>query len=506
MRNEDRRKESLWLWQAGAALLAAAGFVLLADSGPAGRIWAGWLFLAAAVLLLAGASRLRDRVIRPLEQLYQALSGSAPMDQLVQQAQEVPGLPGAVMEVAAGRIGEAERRMEQLQATADRQAQQTVRRQLTEELCRSALPQVLRDSPATAAFSLAGRVEEGQALSCTFYDYFFIDPGLLCIMVGQVPGDGITEALYMVVAQTTIRSRLRMGRSLVETMADVNTQLYDQGAKQSLCVLVGTLNTANGMFTYVNAGGALPLLMRNGERYEWLEAPVYAAIGMNENVSYRSQQLRLRQGDCLFLQTAGLGQTPGENGVPFQKQELRAVLNRSRSRAQAPEEILQFTADEAAAYCQRDEDRVGYAALMLEYRKGDKELAHCQVPAVPASAGEVTAFLKKRFEDNSIQRRAYARVAVMVDELFALCCRKCKEGGMVTVECGIAPDGQSVTVRMSAPLQGVNPVEDVQEGTEASAVEFIEDQTEYLIFKKGEEQDTVTAVCFLEEEPAAALV
>ena len=140
MRNEDRRKESLWLWQAGAALLAAAGFVLLADSGPAGRIWAGWLFLAAAVLLLAGASRLRDRVIRPLEQLYQALSGSAPMDQLVQQAQEVPGLPGAVMEVAAGRIGEAERRMEQLQATADRQAQQTVRRQLTEELCRSACP------------------------------------------------------------------------------------------------------------------------------------------------------------------------------------------------------------------------------------------------------------------------------------------------------------------------------------------------------------------------------
>ena len=42
------------------------------------------------------------------------------------------------------------------------------------------------------------------------------------------------------------------------------------------------------------------------------------------------------------------------------------MLNRSRSRTQAPEEILQFTADEAAAYCQRDEDRVGYAALMLE--------------------------------------------------------------------------------------------------------------------------------------------
>ena len=235
MRNEDRRKESLWLWQAGAALLAAAGFRAAGGtSGPAGRIWAGWLFLAGGSAPAGrGQPPAGPRVIRPLEQLYQALSGQrAPMDQLVQQAQEVPGLPGAVMEVGCGAgSGEAERRMEQLQATADRQAQQTVRRQLTEELCRSALPQVLRDSPATAAFSLAGRVEEGQALSCTFYDYFFIDPGLLCIMVGQVPGDGITEALYMVVAQTTIRSRLRMGRSLVETMADVNTQLYDQGGQ-----------------------------------------------------------------------------------------------------------------------------------------------------------------------------------------------------------------------------------------------------------------------------------
>ena len=134
----------------------------------------------------------------------------------------------------------------------------------------------------------------------------------------------------------------------------------------------------------------------------------------------------------MFLQTAGLGQTPGENGVPFQKQELRAVLNRSRSNS--PD-----AGGDPAVHRRRGcgllpagrEDRVGYAALMLEYRKGDKELAHCQVPAVPASAGEVTAFLKKRFEDNSIQRRAYARVAVMVDELFALCCRKCKEGGMV---------------------------------------------------------------------------
>lgn len=490
-----------YLWGGAAVLAALAGLAVLAwGDGTSGRYLAGGLLLAAVLLLCGGAVSFLRRYVRPLKALEQLLGGDQDPETFRRQAATLPGLPGAVAEAAADRMEDLQRQLEETRNNAGIQAEQRFRREMTEELCRSALPQVLRESPATAAFALAGLVEMAATPSCTFYDYFFIDPGLLCVMVGQVPGGGISEALYMVVAQTTIRSRLRMGRSLVETMADVNVQLYDQGTQQSLCALVATLNTANGAFTYVNAGGALPLLMRNGERYEWLEAPVYAALGMNENVSYRAQSLRLRQGDHLLLQTAGLGEIRSGSGVLFGDQELRAVLNRSRSKTQTPEEILRFTADEAAAWCRRDADRVGYAALMLEYRKGDKELAHCDVPAVPAAAGEVTEFLKKRFEDNGIQRRHYARVAVLVDEMFALCCRCCGSGDTVMVECGIAPDGQSATIRMSAPLGGRNPMEISDDAVTTASADFIRGQVDYLTFKAGEERDTLTAVCFLEGE------
>ena len=88
-------------------------------------------------------------------------------------------------------------------------------------------------------------------------------------------------------------------------MADVNAQLYDLGNQYCLNALVATLGTADGRFTYVNAGQQ-PLLMRNEDRYEWLDAPVYAPLGMNQNVSYRSMELAFKQGDRIFLHTADL--------------------------------------------------------------------------------------------------------------------------------------------------------------------------------------------------------
>lgn len=337
---------------------------------------------------------------------------------------------------------DVDRLLARARAETRERTEQAVRRDLAEEIGRSALPQVLPDYPSRENFEICGLVSPGYEASCCFYDYFYIDPGLLCASIGQVPGGGVPEALYMVVAQTTVRSRLRQGRSLAETMADVNAQLYDLGSRQPFNALVGTLNTADGRFYYINAGQAIPLLMRNEGRCEWLETPVYAPLGMNENVAYRTMDLRLKQGD-----------------------------------------------------------RLGYGALLLEFQKGDKELAHCEVPGQPEYAREVSQFLKKQFLDNGISQRHGARTMVVVDEIFALCCRHAAaEGSTVMVECGIAPDAQMVNIRVAAMLGGASPLEDAAQGPDMEAAGFIQEQADYVTFKPGGtggERDTLTVVCFL---------
>lgn len=376
------------------------------------------------------------------------------------------------------------------------QTEQRTRQSMAEEICCSTLPQRLPNLPSRAHFEVNGLTVRGTTENCQFYDYFYIDPGLLCIVIGETPGKDVAQAMYMVIAQTTIRSRLRQGRSLEETMGDVNAQLYDLGSPFCLNALVGTLNTADGKFIYVNAGQQRPLLMRNENWYEWLDTPVYAPLGMNEHVVYRAMELRLRQGDRIFLHTMGLDERCGCDQPAYAEQQMRIDLNLTRGDNTDGVQILNQIRQAAEHYCATS--HLGYAMLTLLYCKGEKELAHCNVSAQPTYATEVAAFLKKQFEDNAIAPRYYAKQAVLVDEVFALCCRNAMQGSSIMVECGVAPDAQMVNIRMTAILGGINPLEQKKDSPAQSAVDFVQQNTDYITFQSGEEQDTITMVCFLE--------
>ncbi len=455
------------------------------------------LILTAAIIMIAWwANDISNEISEPLKALRDICEGGKrnAIHALNNREDELGALAQAVVELAL----RTDERLEKACAVAAAEAEARARRGMSEEICESALPQVLPDIPSRTSFEINGLVEGGTRKDCQFYDYFFIDPGLLCVMLGETPGSGVAEALYMVVAQTTIRSRLRLGRSLEETMTDVNRQLYDLGSRLCLNAFVATLSTADGRLTYVNAGGQKPLFMKNEDRYEWLDSPVYAPLGMNENVLYRSVELRLKQGDRVFMHTAGLGALTDWDEKPYGSQRLQADLNVSRGKNLENDGLLKFISEQALAYCDGTNKNCGFAMLSLLFCKGDKELAHCDVPALAEFVPEVTGFLKKQFDENGIGKRHYAKEAVIVEEVFALCCRKAEPESRVMVECGVAPDGQMVNIRVTAMLGGVNPIETAGEGMSGNAADFIQENADFITFKPGEERDTITLVCFLE--------
>lgn len=488
------------LWGLGLATASSWCALIWSTSGRAGQLpgWVTGLLLCFAVLLPVLFAVLRRGVFQNLDELTDTVAhwGDTEPEALRARLEALRGPAGELGDVLYENITKLEDRLANIRQEVRTETEREVQGEIARGICESALPNILQDYPSRGNFEVAGLIHEGKALSCTFYDYFYIDPGLLCIAIGQMPDGSVPDALFMVVAQTTIRSRLRQGHSLAETMAEVNTQLYDLGESRSVNALVGTLNTSDGRFNYVNAGGQVPMLMKNEQDYEWLKAPVYAPLGLNQNVSYRTMDIRLRQGDRLFLYTEGLGAAANSDGAEFREQSLRTALNLSRTKSGEPAQTLTFLSDEAEAYCDSREGCPGYASVLLEFRKGDRELAHCKVINIPEQAPEVMDFLKERFSENGIQRRNYVRFAVLADEMFSLCCRKAVQGSLVTVECGVAPDGQSVTLRFVAQLQGFDPLAAEGDDPAGQAASFINEHVDYATFKSNPEGDVVTLVCF----------
>ena len=285
-----------------------------------------------------------------------------------------------------------------------------------------------------------------------------------------------------------------MGRSLTAAMSDVNAQLYELGGRDSVNAFVCVLSTVNGRFSFVNAGGTLPLLMRSEERYEWLNTPVYDPLGANESVSYRSEIMRLSQGDRLFIYTSELGEMKNSSGELFRDTELLPVLNRSRNQCRSTEELLSFVQDEASAFCESSDDVLSYVAIALEYVKGNRDFVFTLVRSVPEEAPLVTEFMRKTLEEGRIEPKDRAKHILLADEMFTLCCRACGTDTDVKIECAIKPEENILHLRMFAPMGGKDPLDLGGDDSGGAAANYIRTHTKRASFEAGVGRDMLEII------------
>ena len=453
--------------------------------------------LLTAGYLAFGVWYLWRKVYRPLQRLERLSERWTELDDPVGEALSLPGMIGGVAKSIEGRMEELDRSAAALRQTNTESSESNIRAGLLADICRSTLPRILAQSEDAPKFALSGTLESPGRSACCLYDYFFLQPELLCLIIGEVPGEEIADAIFLTSAQTTLRNRLRTDASLEAAVNSANAQLFDLGGRRSFRALVGTLDLKSGRFLYVNAGGPQPMIMRRSQgRYTLLEYPAYDPMGLIQEVSYRPAEVRLRQGDRLFFGTSGLGGAKNKAGVSFGGHGLRTALNRSVKIASEPSEILRHVADEAAAWIGPQSPLPGFSAMLLEYLWSRTDLPSCDLPGVPESAPQLMEFLRKQCQENGVQGRNYTRLSVMAEELFSLCCRY--SGGMVRTECSVTPDGGCANIRMSADMGGRNPLEGAEDMASENAADFIFAHADYTQFQSENGEDSVTMVCFME--------
>ena len=375
---------------------------------------------------------------------------------------------------------------------------------LANDLKMAVLPRQLPQREREYPFQVQGLICQGEGLTCCFYDYFLLPLNRLCVIIGETRGRGVHELLFTAMAQAAIKSRLLSDLTLAETMTSANRQIYDMGGDMELYVLAGILDGATGCFSYVNAGQRPPLIMRDQERYDWVDAFPSAPLGQSENVAYQVMELRLRQGNRLFFRTGERDAPYGRNVGDSVDEQIRLFLNEKNVRQADLEQQLQLISDAVDSYASQSGRTEGSAMLALEYCRRDKAQAHCVLTADASSAAQLKTFLRGQMHANGIAGHQAEHIVVLGDELLALCARKSHSDDRFLAECAV--QNERVTLRIRGDLGARDPLTDQPEGPGRQAVDYWRRSCEDLFFEHSSSMDTVTLVTRLSPDDTGALV
>jgi len=159
------------------------------------------------------------------------------------------------------------------------------------------LPKIFPPFPDRSEFDIYATIEPAKEVGGDFYDFFFIDDDHLYFVIGDVSGKGVPASLFMAVTKTLIKAKTGRDMPPDEILTRVNKELCaDNDSNMFVTIFCGVLNTRTGEVFYSNGGHNLPYLIYSHGGVEPLENTGGMALGIMEDVKYRTRKITLRTG------------------------------------------------------------------------------------------------------------------------------------------------------------------------------------------------------------------
>ncbi len=201
------------------------------------------------------------------------------------------------------------------------------------QLQMSMVPTTFPQSTARRPIEIFAMMEPAREVGGDLYDFYDLDDGTLCFLIGDVSGKGVASALFMARTKNVIRlvSRLLRGADgSAPTPADIVTAVnrelcQDNTGMMFVTLFFGKLDPQTGDLRFTNAGHNPPYhLNGNGP------APVTACkgrpLGVRDNSAYQTGRLTLAPGEEIYLYTDGVTEAANRNDEFFAEERLEAVL------------------------------------------------------------------------------------------------------------------------------------------------------------------------------------
>ena len=280
-----------------------------------------------------------------------------------------------------------------------------------------------------------------------FYDYFCLDDDLLCTVIADVSGKGISAALFMANAITVVRQYAMLAYPPSKILFHTNNTLCRSNPEQMfLTLFVGIYDGRTRKFTYANAGHNPPYLI--SDRLRSLDNSKGMAIGIFEDEVYEEREVELKEGDTVFLYTDGVNEAVSRDRKFFGLNRLEQLLEQKKQE-QCVASVLE-----------------GVRAFAQDTPQSDDitMLAFCTLPSfqirVAAELKNLEAVQRFILETKQIPHNLRKKICLAVEEIFVNICSYAygPEQGSVEIVMTIS---DQVLVKFCDSGRAFNPLEDM---------------------------------------------
>jgi sigma-B regulation protein RsbU (phosphoserine phosphatase) len=160
-----------------------------------------------------------------------------------------------------------------------------------------------------------------------FYDYYMLDEKHLLFTIGDVAGKGIPASLFMIFAQTNMRSIAKAEMNAGEIVTKLNERIIEENVSDLFFTLfLGIINVQTGVLQYCNAAHNLPVLIKSSGSLDELSKIHGIPVGIYGNKLYEYSEINLNDGDQIVVYTDGLIDTIDENEMDYSVDVLKYNL------------------------------------------------------------------------------------------------------------------------------------------------------------------------------------
>jgi sigma-B regulation protein RsbU (phosphoserine phosphatase) len=228
-----------------------------------------------------------------------------------------------LIELVASQAGSALQNLRLASAIAERmEAERLARREL--EIAREVQAKLLpQQTPALPSLDYAGICIQARQVGGDYYDFLYLGPGRLGLVLADISGKGISAALLMASLQASLRSHYAQAPDdLPRVLHAVNQTFFDSTATSRYATLFfGTYDETTMRLRYANCGHPPPVLLATDGSIQRLR-PTGPAVGLFEEWSCTTGEVGVGREDTLVVFTDGVVEAFNAAGEEFGEERL----------------------------------------------------------------------------------------------------------------------------------------------------------------------------------------